>query len=105
MSLRAFSGCQVNGVPTFDCIPALFTAFITVLLEFAGIVALFLIIVSGISFVLSDGDPKKVDAARKTFVWAILGLFLIFCAFAIINLIAHATGASCIKLFGFDACT
>jgi len=59
--------CVVNGVATLNCIPIVFQNIIFALLIFAGIVALFLIIHAGFKFVLSSGDPKKVEDARGTF--------------------------------------
>jgi len=55
-------------------------------------------------FLTSGGDQKRVESAKKTMTFAILGIVLIFLSFAIINLIAYVTGVSCIKILGFQAC-
>jgi hypothetical protein len=69
---------------------------------FAGIVAVFLIIHSGSKFVLSSGDPKKVEEARNTLVYAIMGLIIVLAAFLIVNLVSHLTGVACLRFIGFD---
>lgn len=93
-----------EGVATLTCLPAVFKNLVTAVLVFAGIVALFLIIFSGIKFLTSGGDPKQVEGARKTLTYAIIGLVVILSSFAIINIIAGVTGVDCIKQFGFGNC-
>ncbi|KKQ73910.1 MAG: hypothetical protein US96_C0047G0001, partial [Candidatus Woesebacteria bacterium GW2011_GWB1_38_5b] len=67
-------------------------------------VALFFVIFSGIKFLTSAGDPKKVEGARNTLIWALIGLTIIILSFAILNIISELTGVGCIKLFGFEQC-
>lgn len=91
-------------VATLKCIPVVFQNIVSAALLFAGIVAVILIIISGIKFLTSGGDPKQVEGARHTLTYAIIGLIVILFSFAIINLIADITGVQCIKFFGFDSC-
>lgn len=98
-------GCvDSSGVATLACIPAVFQNIISAALVFAGVVALFFIILSGIKMITSGGDQKQLEGARKTLTWAIVGLVIIFLSFFIINVIAGITGVSCITSFGFDNC-
>ena len=91
-------------VATLDCIPAVVQNVIYAAFLFAGIVAVILIIYSGIKFILSGGDPKQVEGARKTMTYAIIGFIVILLSFAILNLISTITGVDCIKFFGFQNC-
>lgn len=91
-------------VATLTCLPAVFKNLVTAVLVFAGIVALFLIIFSGIKFITSGGDPKQVEGAKNTLTYAIIGLVVILLSFFIINLIAAITGVTCIQFFGFGNC-
>jgi len=43
---------------------------------FVGILAVIMIIVSGIKFALSGGDANSVTAAKKTLIYAIIGLLV-----------------------------
>lgn len=96
-------GCVTpDGVAQITCIPAVIKLIIQSLLLFAGIVAVFVIIQSGAKFVLSSGDPKKVEEARNTLVYVLLGIIVIAAAFLIVNLVSFATGVKCIKLIGFE---
>lgn len=84
-------------VPTLSCVFNIVTNFIYWALVFSGSVAVILIVISGIRFISSDGDPKKIAQARKTFSFAIIGLLLIFLSFAILYFIAYFTGVGCLK--------
>lgn len=94
-------GCLKDGITTLDCIPENLQRIVNWLLVFAGVVALIFIIHSGLKFVLSSGDPKKVDEARNTFSYAIMGLIIVLFAFLIINIISFVSRVNCIKFFGF----
>jgi hypothetical protein len=89
---------------TLDCIPIVFENIVRAALIFAGIVALFFIIISGIKLLTSGGDPKAVDAAKKTLTYAIIGLVIILGSFFIISVIGYITGVECINTFGFTNC-
>ena len=101
---KDWGDCVVDGVPTLKCVPVVFQNIISAALVFAGIVALFFIIVSGIKMIASGGDPKGVEGARKTMTFAIIGLVIILMSFFIINMISYITGVTCITSFGFDTC-
>lgn len=49
-----------------------------------GIVSIFVIIISGVRFVLSGGDPSKVNSARNNLIYAIVALALAGVAQALI---------------------
>lgn len=96
--------CTSQGVAQLKCLPAVLQNLLAAAFFFVGFLALVFIIVSGIRFILSGGDPKQVEEARKTLTYAILGLLLVLLSAFIINLIAFVTGASCITVFGFESC-
>ena len=91
-------------VVTIDCIPPLFANIIYWLLVFSGTVALFFVIFGGIKYLTSGGDPKQTEGARKTIMWALVGLAFVLFSFAIVRIIAEQTGVGCITKFGFGQC-
>lgn len=93
-----------NSAPTLGCATVVFSNIVDAALIFAGVVALFFIVISGIKFITSGGDPKQVEGARKTLTWAIIGLVVVFLSFFIVKLISYLTGAHCIEVFGFGQC-
>ncbi len=111
-SFWAKAGCLKGTAPdgtadiaTLACIPALFKQLLNYSLFFAGFTALVFIILGGIKYIMSGGDPKQAGAAKQIITYALIGLVLILLAIGIVNTIAYITGASCIKNFGFDTCT
>jgi hypothetical protein len=96
--------CAPGGVASFSCIPIVFHNVVNFALSFAGALAVFMIVLSGIKYITSRGDPKAVEGARNTLTWAIIGLVVIVASFIIINIIANLTGATCITTFGFSNC-
>jgi uncharacterized membrane protein len=87
--------CLENGdVATLRCIPIVVNNLINAALVFSGIVALVLIVWGGAQYIMSRGDQTKVDSAKKTITWAVVGLILIFLSFFIVNLISTLTGVN-----------
>src|SRR5207248_2195660 len=70
------------------------TAIINALLLFAGAVAVLFLIIGGFRYVVSAGNPEQVEAAKKTILYAILGLIVIFIAFVLVKLIQQYLGVS-----------
>ena len=60
---------------------------INILIFAIGIVAVVMIVVSGIRFVVSRGKPDETAKARTTLVYSIVGLVVAVSAFAIVNFV------------------
>lgn len=56
-------------------------------LGFLGIAALVVFLVGGNIWLTSAGNAEKVKQGTQAMVWAVIGLFVIFGAYAIINLV------------------
>ena len=50
-----------------------------------GVVSVIMIIVGGISYATSQGDPSKVKKGKDTILYGIIGLVVALLAFAIVN--------------------
>ena len=55
---------------------------------FAGILLLLYLIYGGFSYITSLGDPKGVEAAKGKITNALIGFFIVFFSYFIIQLIA-----------------
>ncbi len=53
----------------------------------AGIVAVISIILAGIFYAISGGDPSKVKFAKDTILYALIGLVVVMMAFLITNFV------------------
>lgn len=56
----------------------------------AGVAAIIMMIVTGIMYVLSGGDPQKVAAAKNTFLYALIGLVVVVAAQTIIVFVLNS---------------
>lgn len=60
------------------------TNFISIALGAAGIIAFFMLLAGGISWVMSGGDKEALEKARKRITGALIGLAITFSIFAIV---------------------
>ncbi|GEM_PF-674163 len=65
---------------------------ITLLFVIAIIGALIFLIWGGVSWITSGGDKEKLDKARKTIIFAIIGLIVVLLSFVIMNFIGNIMG-------------
>ncbi len=55
--------------------------------QISGIVAVLMLVISGIRYITSDGDPGRTQSARKGIIYALIGLVIIGSAFIITGVI------------------
>ena len=80
--ILAASGCGTSGISTLpDVIVNILNAIILV----SGLVAVIFIIIGGIQYMTSTGEPSKTKKAKDTILYACIGLVICVLAFAIVN--------------------
>lgn len=57
------------------------------ILAVLGVVAVVMIIVGGVTYMTSQGDPGKTKRARDTILYGIIGLIIALLAYAIVNFV------------------
>lgn len=73
---------------------AIFGNVVNTILGFAGIVLFIMLVAGGFRYINAGGDPKNVEAAKKTLTYAIGGIIAIALAFLILRFIQDFTGAN-----------
>jgi hypothetical protein len=73
-------------------LPDLIQFIVLWLLIFSGVVAVIYIIWGGYSYITAGGDAEKAGAGRTTLVNAIIGLIIIFSAYAIVLWLGNQLG-------------
>lgn len=63
------------------------TNIINAVIGVLGIVCVIVIIIGGINYMTSSGDAGKVEKAKKTILYGIIGLVICALAFAIVNFV------------------
>lgn len=78
-------------------LPGIVTAAIRFILVIAALVFFFILVVGGIRWIVSGGDKAGTEAARSQITNALIGLVIVFSAWAILQLIK--------VFFGIDVLT
>ena len=63
---------------------------ISTVYTWVGIIAVIMIIIGGIMYSTSAGNPKKVKTAKDTIFYALIGLIVALSAFAITNFVLRS---------------
>jgi hypothetical protein len=79
-------------------ITGLISAAIVLILVIAALVFFFMLIYGGIRYITSGGDKAQTEAARGTITAALIGLVIVFAAWAIITLINAFFGINILSL-------
>lgn len=78
------AGCDGT---TDDDLPQIIVGILNAIIFVSGLVATVFVLIGGINYMTSTGDPGKVDKAKKTILYACIGLVITVLAFAIVNFI------------------
>jgi hypothetical protein len=78
---------------------SLLSYIISLILPVAVILAFIFVLIAGLKWMMSQGDKKAVEEARKTLTFAIAGLIIIFASFFLLNLISYALNVPLIGTF------
>ena len=73
----------------FDTILAFIRLVVDIVMQIAGIIAFLMIIYGGILYLTAYGQEAKLETAKKTLIWSIVGFVLIVFASYIVKLITH----------------
>ncbi len=92
-AINVFSACE--DVPASgkvcqgkkETINPLVKSIVNVLLFAIGIVSVIMIIVGGLRYTTSNGDPSKVKSAKDTILYSVIGLVVALLAFVIVNFV------------------
>ena len=76
-------------------------AAITLILVVAAVVFFFMLIIGGVRWISSGGDKGQTEAARNQITAALIGLVIIFAAWAIVQLLQALFGVSLLGNIGF----
>jgi hypothetical protein len=79
-------------------LPRLVQSLITLAMVLAAIVAFAFLIYGGIVWITSGGDKAKTESARNTITAALVGLLIVFGAWAIIQLMQMFFGINVLQL-------
>lgn len=82
--IRAASGCPNTGAEIND-LPTVIQNILNAIIGVAGLISVVYIVVGGIQYITSSGDSNKTEKAKKTILYALIGLIVCALSFAIVN--------------------
>lgn len=65
---------------------------INIILWVVGVAAVIVIIVAGLKYVTSSGNPSAISSAKTTILYAVIGLVIAITAYAIVNFVLKSFG-------------
>lgn len=90
-----------KGIPSLDSSDSLGKIIgwgIDILLVVVVLLSFAFIIWGALNWITSEGDKTKVESARKTIIFAVVGLVVSFLAFFVINIAGSLFGINLLKL-------
>lgn len=82
----------VNGGQATTDLEGSIGSILSVVYTVIGIVAVVMIILGGVNYAMSQGDPGKVKKGKDTIMYGIIGLIIVLLAFAITNFVLTNIG-------------
>ena len=84
--VRAAAGCPSAGIVSVENVV---TRIINGIIAVLGIVCVVFIVLGGVQYMTSAGDPSKLQKAKHTILYACIGLIICVLAFAITNFVIN----------------
>ncbi len=81
----------------FKDLEVVFANILNVALVLAGLVLFVMLMLGGINYLTSGGDPEKAKKAQGTLTWAIVGFILLIASWFILRFLSQFTGIDLTK--------
>ncbi len=75
---------NTNALPNPAANEAALSTILQIVFAFAGSIALLIVVIGGLRYVLAHGDPNSVSQAKKTILYAIVGLLVCLASYGIV---------------------
>ena len=86
------TGTSANDAAGLKQIEDVFKNVISVVVGLAFIACLIVLIMAGIKYLTSGGEPKAIQSAHQTVTWALLGILFMAVGWIVLQLIKNFTG-------------
>lgn len=83
---------SVNPIAKFNSIGSILNLLLPTIMIVASLLFLAILLYGAFSYVTSSGEQDKVQKARKTITYSVLGLVLILFSYLIVSLVGVVTG-------------
>ncbi len=97
IELKPKTGSEFAPLATLT-VPGIVSGFIRLTMVVAALAFFFILVIGGIRWILSGGDKANTEAARSQITAALVGLVVVFAAWAILQLIKTFFGVDIFTL-------
>ncbi|MCH7541700.1 hypothetical protein IH981_02915 [Patescibacteria group bacterium] len=97
--LRLESPTYAQGFAEIDELNDVVQNLLGVVATIAGFLAFAALLFGGFRYIVAQGDPKQISAARSTISWALIGLSLIIVAWLVLLFFEQFTGIQVTRFF------
>jgi fumarate reductase subunit D len=73
-------------------VPEIIGRVVQIVLGVSGSLALIMFVYGGLIWLTSNGDSGKIDKGKKTLIWSVIGIGVIFSAFALATFVVDSLG-------------
>jgi hypothetical protein len=86
LGITGGAGCAA-GTGAASSLPVLITTISNVIFGLVGSIAVLYLILGGISYITSQGDQKKIEGAKNTILYAIIGIVVVIASYALASFV------------------
>ncbi len=90
--LNVFERGQKNPLPEIGAGDAQVDQIVNVIFGLAGALALLFIVIGGLRYIMSQGDPNNTSRAKGTVLYALIGLVVTITAYGIVRFVVRTVG-------------
>jgi len=83
----AAGGLDISGLPQQGATSAKLQTILNIVFMVAGGIAVLIVVLAGLRYVLSQGNPQETSVAKNAILYALIGLVVIISATAIVNFV------------------
>ena len=76
-----------DAIPKAELNSTQLASIVSGILGLAGVVAVIFVIIGGIKYVISQGEPAQLQKAKETIIYALVGLAFVMFAFVIVRFV------------------
>ncbi|MGH7158301.1 MAG: hypothetical protein ACREGD_04535 [Candidatus Saccharimonadales bacterium] len=80
-------GLDISGIPKTAANESTIQIIMNIVFVISGAIAVLMVVISGIRFIASQGNPSETAKARNGIIWALLGILIIIFAASIVNFV------------------
>lgn len=74
-------------IPKVEAGPSQVQNIFSLVFAFAGAISVLMVVIGGLNYVISAGDPQKTARAKDTILYALIGLAVSILAFVIVRFV------------------